>query len=58
MLKEYRLKKGITQEELARAINVTVKTIHNIEKTNKTDINTALKISKILEEPVDKIFAK
>lgn len=56
MLKEYRLKKGITQEELARAINVTVRTIHNIEKTNKTDINTALKISKILGATVEEIF--
>lgn len=56
MLKEYRLKKGITQEELARAINVSVRTIHNIEKTNKTDINTALKISKILGATVEEIF--
>ena len=58
MLKEWRLKKEMTQEQLARAINVSLRTIYNIEKTNKTDIDTALKISKVLGVPVEKIFSE
>lgn len=58
MLKEWRIKKGLTQEQLARAIDVSLRTIYNIEKTNKTDIETALKISKILNVPIEVIFSK
>lgn len=56
MLKEYREKKGITQEQLAREINVSTRTIQNIERTNKTYVNIAIKISKVLGYTVEEIF--
>lgn len=58
MLKYYREKKNITQEELARLIGVSARTIQNIEKKNNTDVKTALKIAKILENDIETIFKK
>lgn len=56
MIKYYREKKNITQEELARLIGVSTRTIQNIEKKNNTDVKTALKIAKILENTIENIF--
>lgn len=56
MVKYYREKKGLTQEELARIIGVSYKTMYNIEKRNSTDVKTAIKIAKALETTVETIF--
>lgn len=55
-LKEFRKKSGITQEELAYATNVSVRTIQNIEKRNNTDIKTALRIATVLGANIEEIF--
>lgn len=56
VVKYYREKKGLTQEELARIIGVSYKTMYNIEKRNSTDVKTAIKIAKALETTVETIF--
>ena len=54
---ELRLKKNVTQEELARAVGVTRQTIIAIEKGNYTpSVLLALKIGRFFREPVEKIF--
>lgn len=58
MLKEYREKKGLTQEQLARETGINLRTIQRIEKTNKTNVNTAIKIAEILNFTVEEIFKK
>lgn len=58
MLKFYREKKKITQEKLAREVEVSTRTIQNIEKTNKTDVSIAIRISKVLGYTVEEIFDK
>lgn len=57
-LKLIREQVGITQEDLARLINVSAKTIHNIEKRNNTDVQTAIQLSRILNTPVEVLFKK
>lgn len=47
-LKEYRLMRGMTQEEVARLADITLKTYQNIEKRNNTNIVTAKNISIML----------
>ena len=56
-VKEYRIKKGLTQEELATMIEVTRQTIGLIEKGlyNPT-IHLCLKLSHILEVSLDQLF--
>ncbi len=58
MIKYYRERKGLTQQELAEKIEVSYKTMYNIEKRNNTDVRTAIKIAKELETPIEIIFAK
>lgn len=56
-LKVYRAKFDFTQEELAKRVGVTRKTINTIE--NGVFIPStylALKIAKIFNEPVEKLF--
>lgn len=55
-LKELRKKKNISQEKLARIVNVSSKTIYRIEKTKNTDVQTAIKIAKALNSSVEEIF--
>ncbi len=53
----YRLKKDLTQEELAKNIGVSRQTIISIEKGNYTpSVYLALKIGKVLRLPVEQIF--
>lgn len=55
---ELRLKKGVTQEELAAAIGVTRQTVIAIEKGNYTpSVLLALKIAKFFKQPVEKVFS-
>lgn len=54
---ELRVKKGITQEELAEVLNVSRQTVIAIEKGNYTpSVLLALKIGNYFKTPVDKIF--
>lgn len=56
-LKELRLKRGLTQEELARALAVTRQTIIAIEN-NKYDptLKLALKMAKFFHVTVEDVF--
>lgn len=58
MLKQLRKKKGLTQEELARAIGLkSGSSISKIENGHFVpSLRVALKISKLLEVPVEKLF--
>lgn len=53
-LKELRIKKGLTQEELGHAVNVTKVSICCYEKNNRTpNIETLLDLSEALETTPD-----
>ncbi len=55
---QLRLKKGVTQEDFAGAIDVTRQTVIAIEKGNYTpSVLLALKIAKFFKQPVEKIFS-
>ncbi len=55
---ELRQARGVTQEELARALEVSRQTISALEKGNYTpSVLLALKIAKYFHEDVDSIFA-
>lgn len=49
-IKEIREKLNISQSELSRKIDITEKTIYNIEKGMDTKLSTAFKIKKALGE--------
>ena len=52
MIREYRIKKNYTQEQLAEMINISPRQLQRIEKNeDKTKIETIRKIIKILEIP-------
>lgn len=52
MIKEYRLKRGFTQEQLAEMLDISWRQLQRIEKNeNKTKISTLKKIIKILNIP-------
>ena len=55
-LKEYRLNHNLTQEEMAKELDVAVATYNRLEN-GKTSIytDTIDKISKLLNIPVDKV---
>lgn len=55
-LKEHRLKMGFTQEELARLLNIPLRTYQNIEKRNDTTVKIAKNISVLLNAPIEEIF--
>lgn len=57
MIKEYRTKKGYTQEELAEQINLSARQIQRIEENEeKTKISTLKKLIKILQIPDKEII--
>lgn len=50
MIKEYRIKRGLTQEELAEILNISWRQLQRIEKNEEqTKITTLKKIIKILK---------
>jgi len=56
-LVEFRSKKRITQEELAKYVGVTRQTIIAIEKGNYTpSVLLVLKIARFFKNPVEEIF--
>lgn len=55
-LKSSRLESGYTQEELARILNICLRTYQNYEKNNNCNVKLALSISAILGKPIEEIF--
>lgn len=57
MIKENRIKKKYTQEQLAEILNISPRQLQRIEKDeSKTKIQTLRKIVKILEIPDNEIL--
>lgn len=57
MIKEYRIKRGYTQEELAEQINLSARQVQRIEENEeKTKISTLKKLIKILQIPDKEII--
>lgn len=57
MIKENRIKKNYTQEELAEIINISPRQLQRIEKEeDKTKIETLKKIIKVLQIPDKEIL--
>lgn len=57
-VKEFRLKKGLTQEELARRVGVRRETIVFLEQGKyNPSLKLALNIAKELKIPVDELFS-
>ena len=57
MIKEYRKKIGLTQEELAEKIDLSWRQIQRIEKNEyKTKISTLIELIKILNIPDKEII--
>ena len=56
-IKQFRVREGLTQEELAKKINTSRQMINLIEN-NKTipSVEISLKLSKILKEPIERLF--
>ena len=56
MIKENRIKRNYTQEELAEIINITPRQLQRIEKNeSKTKLETLKKIIKVLQIPDNEI---
>jgi len=56
-IKEYRIRAGMTQIELSKALNVSQGTISAYESgRTEPDINTMRKLSLTLDVPIDQIF--
>lgn len=56
-VQEYRIKKKMTQQQLADAVNVTRQTIIAIEKENYTpSVELAIKIARYFRTATDKLF--
>lgn len=56
-IKQFRVRESLTQEELAKKINISRQMIGLIEN-NKTipSVETALKLAKVLKEPIEHLF--
>lgn len=56
-IREYRLDRGLTQEELAKLVGVSRQTIIAMEKGGYTpSVQLALELARSLEIPIDKLF--
>lgn len=57
MIKEHRIKKGYTQEELSEILEISWRQLQRIEKDEeKTKISTLKKIIKVLQIPDEEII--
>lgn len=54
--KEIIKSKGITQEQLGVMLNVTKQRVNQILSDGNLDVQTMIKVSKSVNEPVDKLF--
>lgn len=57
-LKKYRMKIGMTQEQLARLLGITLRTYQNIEKRNDTTVKIAKNLAVILGGTIEEIFSE
>ena len=56
-IKQFRVREGLTQEELAKKINTSRQMIGLIENNNTIpSVETALKLAKVLKEPIERLF--
>lgn len=56
-LKQFRLAKGLTQEQLASAVGVRRETIMRLEKAQyNPSLKLAVEISRTVEAPIEEIF--
>lgn len=57
MIKQYRIKKGYTQEELAELVNLSTRQLQRIEENEeRTKIKTLKQIIKVLQIPENEII--
>ena len=56
-LKQYRVAKGLTQEQLAELVHVRRETIMRLEKAQyNPSLKLALNISRVVDQPIEKLF--
>ena len=56
-LKQYRLARGLTQEQLAELVHVRRETIMRREKAQyNPSLKLAIDISRVVEQPIEKLF--
>ena len=58
MIRKERLKKGLTQEEVARAIEITVRAYVYIEKKNYCTLDNAFKLANLFNISVEELIKK
>ena len=56
-LKQYRLARGLTQQQLADLVHVRRETIMRLEKAQyNPSLKLAIDISRVVEQPIEKLF--
>jgi len=56
-IKEQRLRRGLTQEELARSVGVSRQSVNSIERGRYTpSLALALKFAQVFDCPTDELF--
>ena len=56
-LKQYRVAKGLTQEQLAELVHVRRETIMRLEKAQyNPSLKLAIDISRVVDQPIEKLF--
>lgn len=56
-LKQYRVAKGLTQEQLAELVHVRRETIIRLEKAQyNPSLKLAIDISRVVDQPIEKLF--
>ena len=56
-LKQYRLARGLTQEQLAELVHVRRETIMRLGKAQyNPSLKLAIDISRVVEQPIEKLF--
>jgi len=57
-VKNSRIEKGYTQEQVARYMEVSLRTYQNIEKRNDCTVKLAKIISEMFKKTIEEIFTK
>ena len=56
-LKQYRVAKGLTQEQLAELVHVRRETIMRLEKAQyNPSLKLAIDITRVVDQPIEKLF--